>query len=485
MPPWEKYATGGGPWSKYAPPPVMPQVEEEPGGVLTAVGDFVSGAAKEAPLVINRAANLPGDIVSGALSLLADKLGPDFQRADIQRNEAAYKLREGVEAPLRATADEGKASALGRIVSRGAPTAALAALTGGASLPAQAALMGATSGAQTVTEGGDGGDVALSAGIGAAAPMVAPLLSKAVGAPAKALRNLAVRQYERGLGATKEAMKTEAARITPELLERGVAGTLKGLSSKATGQVDDIGRQIQMAYKDATKAGVKVDGSKLADALESLKTPFREVGQGGQDVVLNPKAIGAIEDMQGILRELGDASPSSIWKFRKTVDDIVSASNGFTRELPGGTARSLQKQVRGILQEELNRAVPDVVKLNAEFRLWKGLQDVTAATIKRRTSQERNLIPAVLGGGVAGGTAATLGIPAGGATGLAVAGLVQMIRSPLWRTFSATQKYHLADILSGGSEALKTDAGKQILTTLALFSRGGVRPDPIREETGQ
>ena len=459
----------------------------EPGIVekgMSAVGDFVAGAAKEAPLVINRAAALPGDIVSGALSLLADRMGPDIQRADIQRNEAAYRQREGIEAPLREQAGEAGASKLGRIVSRGAPTAALAALTGGASLPAQAALLGATSGAQSASEGGGASDVALSAGIGAAAPLIPTALSRAVGAPAKALKNLAVKQYERGLGATKEAMKTEAARIAPELVERGVMGSLKGLSKKATANVDDLGAQIQAAYKGATKAGAKIDGAALADALDRLKVPFKEMGQQGQEVVLNPKAIGAIDEMQGILRELGDATPSAIWKFRKTVDDIVSASNGFTRELPGGTAKALQRQVRGILQEELNRAVPDVVKLNAEFRLWKGLQDVAGATLKRRTSQERNLIPAVLGGTVGGGVAAAGSLAGGGGAGLAAAGLVQLIRSPLWRTFSAVQKNALADVLSGSSEAIASRTGKQMLTTLALFTRGGVQPEPTPAETG-
>lgn len=452
----------------------------------SAVGDFVSGAAKEAPLVAMRAANLPRDIISGATSLLADQFGPGVQAGDILKNEQEYRLREGLESPLRQKADEGRASKLGRIVSKAAPSVALAGLTGGASVPAQAGIMGVTSGAQTASEGGGGSDVALSAGLGAAGTTLAPLLSKLAGSAGGALKNLAVKQYERGLGATKEAMKTEAARITPELLERGVAGSLKGLSGKATAQVDDIGKQIQQAYRDASQAGTKVDGVGLANALERLKTPFKELGQNGQEVILNPKAVGAIDEMQGILRELGDATPSAVWKFRKTVDDIVSASNGFTRELPGGTAKALQRQTRGILQEELNRAVPDVARLNSEFRLWKSLQDVTAATMKRRTSQERNLIPAILGSGVGGGIAATGSLTGAGAGGLAVAGLVQAIRSPLWRTFSAVQKNAMADILSGGSEALKTEAGRSAATILAIFgSRGSVQPEPSLAEIGQ
>lgn len=490
--PWEKYAAQGQkPWEKYGQPKPAPTPSEPEGpglleSGLSAVGDVVSGAAKEAPLVLGRAANIPRDIVSGAISLALDKFGsPALQAADIKRAEDEYRLRQ-MAAPLEQQEGEGKASKLGRIVSRSAPTMALAALTGGTSLPAQAAIMGGTSGAQAVSEGGGAGDIALQAALGAAAPMAGPVLSKVLGKPAQGLKALAVKQYERGLGATKESMKTEAARIAPELVERGVSGSLKGLSRRATTQVEELGRQISASYRAATQSGTKVSGSQLANALERLKVPFKETGQAGQEVVLNPRAVGAIDDMQSILRELGDASPSAIWKFRKTVDDIVSASNGFTRELPGGTAKSLQKQVRGILQEELNRAVPNVSRLNTEFRLWKGLQDVTAATMKRQTSQERNLIPAILGSGVGGGVAATGSLTGAGGAGLATAALVQFIRSPLWRTFSAVQKNALADILAGGSQAFKSEAGRNAATMLALFgAKGSVQPEPTLAGTAQ
>jgi hypothetical protein len=454
---------------------------------LSAVGDVVSGAVKEAPLVAMRAAQLPQDIVSGAASLVADKLGsPALQAADIKRNEAGNNFRRGVEAPLEQKPDEGRASKLGRIVSRSAPTAALAALTGGASLPAQAAILGSASGAQTVSEGGGAGDAALSAALGGAAPFVGAGISKATGVAGKGLRSMAVKQYERALGATKEGMKAEAARIAPELLDRGVKGTLKGLAGKATANVDDIGQQIQASYQAASKAGTRISGDQLANALEKLKTPFIEAGQGGKDVVLNPGAVKAVDDLQGILRELGDATPSAIWKFRKTVDDVVAASNGFTRELPGGTAREIQKQTRAILQKELNRAVPDVQALNSEFRLWKGLQDVTQATLKRRTSQENSLIPSILGGGAFSGLAATGSALAAAPAGAMTYALVQFVRSPIYRTTSAVTKNALADVLSGVSGAAKTTAGKNALNLLALFGAKGAHSQTSQpEDTGR
>lgn len=472
-----------------AQPELAPKSEPKalPPGALEQMAGVQVGFAKELPRLALQAANLPRDVISGALSLIADQLGPQAQRADILKSEAEYKARQMVQAPVEPGKAETAGEKAGRFVGRAAPAMALAGATGGATLPMQSAVFGGISGAQSAAEGGTPSQMALAAALGAASPYVGPALSRVIGVPASALRTLAVKQYERGLGATKDAMKAEASRITPELLDRGVSGSLKGLSAKATANVDDIGRQIQAEYRAATQAGTKIDGSKLATGLERLKTPFKELGQNGQEVILNPKAVGAIDEMQGILRELGDTTPSAVWKFRKTVDDIVSASNGFTRELPGGTAKALQKQVRGILQEELNRAVPNVGRLNSEFRLWKALQDVTEATLKRRTSQEGSLIPAILGGSIGGGVAATGSLTGAGGAALLTASLVRALRSPLWRTVSAVQKAKLADVLSGGSEALTTEAGRDAMTMLALFgaSTGNALSAPASPRTGR
>jgi hypothetical protein len=278
-------------------------------------------------------------------------------------------------------------------------------------------------------------------------------------------------------------MKTEAARIAPELLERGVRGSLKKLLGMAGTQVDDLGKQIRVAYEAATGAGKKLDGGKLANALESLKTPFRAVGASGDDVALNPQAIKAIEELQGVLRELGSSvSPSTIWKFRQSVDDVVAGSNGFTRELPRASVKTLQKKVRHILQTELTRAVPRVERLNREFRLWKGLQDVANATIKRRTSQEGSLIPAILGAGGATVGAATGGLVGAGGGALLAAQVARAMRSPLWRTFSATQKHSLAGYLSGAEEVL-TGPGRQLLTLFTLAA-SGASSEALKEPTG-
>lgn len=493
--PWEKYggSPAPSPWEKYggapkaqAPLSLSEQIQQAASGIASNELDFLKSAAKELPLVAMRAVNLPRDILSGATSLIADRLPASVQAADILRNEQEQKLRQGLEKPLAPTQEELAGGKLGRIAARAAPSIALTALTGGASIPAQSAMMGPLSAAQTASEGGSPAEMAVSGGLGALAPLAGPALSKAVGAPASALKNLAVKQYERALGATTNAMKAEASRIAPELLQRGVTGSLKGLSGQATENVGNLGKAIQTSYQQASQAGKTISGSQLAGALERLKVPFQTTGQAGQPVVLNPKAIGAIDDMQRILTELGDTSPSTIWKFRKTVDDIVSASNGFTRELPGGTAKALQKQVRGILQEELNRAVPNVEKLNGEFRLWKGLQDVSNATLRRRTSQEGSLIPAILGGAAGGGVAATGSLTGAGTAAAATALLVRMARTPLWRTTSAVTKNAIADILSGGSEALNTEAGRNASMLLALFGiRGGVQPEQSQATPGQ
>lgn len=360
----------------------------------------------------------------------------------------------------------------GAFAVRAAPAAAAALATGGASLPAQAAIQALVAAAQAgVAEAKPAKETAVEAGLSAAAPFVPPVAKAALGKAAGGLKTWAANLYGKALAPTKEATKTLAGEVVPELIERRVAGSLKTIRARSETELSKFGAEIGAAYNAATKAGKKVDAVALAKGLEPLKVPFTEVAANGDVVILNPGAVSAIEGLQTTLKELGDsATPQAVFKFRRVIDDIVSASNGFTRELPQGTTKALQKQARAVFQAELNKAVPDVVALNSEYSFWKSAQRVVAETQRRRTGQEMNLIPTILGsaGAVATGTFGG-GAPAAIAGGLAVQALTRVLRSPLYRTWSSVMKDALGDALAGKAAALATPAGKQVATQLALM----------------
>ncbi len=476
-----------------------------------------TGLGKELPLVVERLATAPERLGTPVGAAILERLGATDLAARTREQAALRRLQ--VEEPFVPKPGEGTAEKVGRTIAKAAPTAALAAATGGASLPIQAAVLGAAGAAQAASEGAGPKEVAVSGALNAAAPFAAPALAKVAGV-SEPLRRAAVNLYSRALNPTKEATKTVAKEVIPELIERGVtAGPVAGLrkiGNLADAQVESLGREIGAAYKTATAGGTRIDAAKLADALEPLKVPFTEVQQVTKTVpskvlgpsgealtkavtaeevtVLNKNAISAIEDLQSTLRDLGDkATPTGLHKFRRVIDDVVNASNGFTRELPRGTAKDIAKQARATLRDSLNRAVrettPNIEKLNADYTLWKGVQRVVRETERRRTGQQRTveLLYAFAKGGALGG-AAGYASSGGSATGAVVGGLVmpaviKALRSPFARTWGAVEMDALADIMAGSSKALASPAGKQVMTTLGLFGVQARKEEEPAEES--
>jgi hypothetical protein len=95
-------------------------------------------------------------------------------------------------------------------------------------------------------------------GQGSGAYVGSDLLSKGVDAVTKPLAPLleksANTQYMKALSPTKARNKVIAQRITPELLRRGVSGSLESISDQASSALDDIGPQIDAAVNKPTRA---------------------------------------------------------------------------------------------------------------------------------------------------------------------------------------------------------------------------------------
>jgi hypothetical protein len=441
---------------KPAPKPksTWEKIQEASTRGLYEAGQGLAGLAKGGAKVVADAAKLPGDIVSGGTSLLIDKLGnKDLIAADIERARRKYELDNKILDPLREGPNASVGEKIGRGVAQAAPQIGLAALTGGASLPAQMALAGGAQTAQSLAEGGDLGGTALSAGLATVAPGAGKLVSKFGGR----LANKAVEQYSKALNPTKIATKKETQEIVPELLKRGVTGNLEELAGVGSQRSSVAGKALDAAYKDATQAGRTVNAVQIADDLEQLKAPFIVQSGAGNPVVANQGAVQSIENIQSALRDLGDnVAPDQLWKFRQNVDDIVRATNGFSRELPRGKAASIAKQARASIQKELTAAVPDVDRLNAEYRLWQSLEHVAKDRMNVQTGQQgaRGWLARGIGATV-GGIAGSSGGPVGAATGAfagqeATARIAAAMASPQWRTVSAVQKAKLARLLTSG-----------------------------------
>ncbi len=495
-----------------AVPPVVGML----GKASEAFGGLLTGAAKEAPLVATRAAAAPERAISATLAGALEAIGAkDF--AQRMRQQTAER-KAAVEEPFVPQGVETGPEKLGRTLTRTAPQAALAALTGGASLPAQAAIQGAAGAAQTASEGAGPGEVAASGVLSAAAPVVAAGAGKALSAVSDKLKSSAIKLYNQALHPTKEATKVTAERVLPEALERGIQGNLRQIGDLAEEQVATLGSKIHETYRAATAAGKRISATQLANAIEPLKVSFTSVttnpkmvestlvNAAGQKIttpqlieevtVLNPGAISAIEDIQSTLRSLGkNATPEDIQKYKRVIDDLVSSSNGFTRDLPRGSAKEIGRRARKSFAQVLEQAAPSVEQLNTEFAFWKGLQRIVKETSTRKVGQQETvelLESGIRKGGIGGAVGGVIGAAIGGPTGAAVGGglgfaaaskLAAFMKTPLYRTWSATHKNALAGILAGNAKALASVEGKQVQTMLALAGIKAVVGREDQDET--
>jgi hypothetical protein len=295
----------------------------------------------------------------------------------------------------------------------------------------------------------------------------------------KALRGAAEVQYGRALNATTKPLKAESRKIVPQLLDRNVQGSLGGLAEKGAEASAETGRRIAKTYEKASDAGVKSHTAPIIKDLEAAKQRFFARGDAGQAINTNPGAVAKLEAMQELIGQFGEtARPDQLWLMRKSLDDIIKAGGGFGGELTPGTTKALQREARTALQKELNKASPDITKLNAEFSLWKGLENVSKATIERKTGQS-GIVEAGLRSGVGGMAGLLVGDdPAWGSVG---ALLALATKSPRYRTFSAVNKARLAHALSKGQVATATSILAKLLGSAATAQPRG---EPTSEPYG-
>lgn len=296
---------------------------------------------------------------------------------------------------------------------------------------------GAVAGAQTM----DPKQAAMAALISS----TGPLAGKAAEAGAPLLRRLAETQYARALGATTKPLKAEAAKIVPQLLDQRVSGTLESLAEKGATNSKALGQELNKTYEGATAAGVETHTAPVLQSLEDMKGKYF-VQAGGKPLNVNPGAVSKIEAVQGLVQQFGDAAePDQVWKLRKNMDDIIYGGT----DVSPSTMKTLQAQTRSVVQNELSKASPDIEALNAKFSLWKGLQNVASATMKRKLGQS-GIVEMGLRTSIGGAAGVLLGgdDPKWGAVGAALGALT---KHPLYRTVSAVEKARLASAMATGS----------------------------------
>lgn len=292
------------------------------------------------------------------------------------------------------------------------------------------------------------------------------------------LKKAATAQYERALAPTTKINKAITQKIAPQMIDRGVQGSLGGMEERASAQATNLKPQLDAAYQATPASATVGSGSQIVRDLENLKGKYTVQGMPA-----NPNAVNAISGVQDVVKQYGnDIAPDSLRKLKQIFDDPVAARGGYAgADLTTAYTLKAQKAAANSIRSIMSQASPDVAALNKEVSFWLDVQRVTKQSGLRRTGQEGGLLktlwPAAAG---------AVGFEVGGVHGLeaalgtaATAKLYQALRSPTWRTFSAVQKSRLADALASG------DAGQVMALTARLGQSATQLPWGSQQSQGQ
>lgn len=260
----------------------------------------------------------------------------------------------------------------------------------------------------------------------------------------------AIKVFTEGLAPTTKKTKAQAERIVPELLERGEAGTLKGLKEKAVEGTLKSGEQIDVLLKDIGKN--KVETKPILEGINKFKERFIVDGK-----VIEPLAIKTADDIEQVVLNLGkEVDVDSLVKLRRIWDkQIAKKGAGFGLDDLTTFSNDIKKEATASIRSVLAKESPDLTKLNKEFNFWRGVDDVIGATLERTAGQSgklRNRIAQGFGSVAGGATGGIPGVFIGAEIGKRLA---QAFNSTVWKTKSSVWRNNFADkLIEGNIEAI-------------------------------
>ncbi len=358
------------------------------------------------------------------------------------------------------------------------------------------------------------GDVA--GGLGEATGLIAPFgaadaakqLGKAWGVMPKTTREVVADRLQHiasekvadvmapKVGANKVRFGNAAAKVAPDLLERGdVQGfSREALQGHIEGKLAEASAALDTAADARNPKQVVYTGPILSDlnaAKAKLTAQTHAIGpmKAGESVVPSPNAARAATIDQAIdeIKQLGPvANYEALRRIRQAYDGPASAvyNPSMTQDFLKAQGGKLgAADVTGTLREHLAKFDPQTAAANADYSLYRKASDVLTATeeIQRtRPKVGRQIIARFAGG--------TLGLEAAGLPGAAAGVILGPVLDQALNS-GVTTKLQTAKLLNGLSDAIRNgDIGAASsfaarLKVIARTSQAGVSADRISGST--
>ncbi len=330
------------------------------------------------------------------------------------------------------------------------------------------------SGLLTLAQSGSPAAAGLSAGLTAVIPG-AGATKKAAGM----LERSAQKEMAQALGATKEWAKSEATKLAPEMLKRGVSGSRQAMLDTARAAAKRVGGNLNDAYAAATAAGETVPADIIAGNVQLARDALMTVNAAGKRVTIpgTETVVGKLDELADFALSMGPDIPvDKAAHIKRTWDGIVSKAGLFGPKATSSATDNANawavREASGAFRELLNTN-PDIAALNKEVAFWTGLKNVLKETQKRTQAQVgTGLIASGTGGagaivGAMSGDSATDRATKAVLYGLAGRQLTKLVQSPAFRTtVSARAKQFLADALATGSAGRVASAVQTAIRSL-------------------
>lgn len=347
---------------------------------------------------------------------------------------------------------------------------------------AKAALEIARSGGLALAQSGSPAIAGVTAALTAAVP--------GAGAAKRAASKLqagAEKTVAQALGATKEWAKSEAGKLAPEMLARGVKGSRAAMYEQAVSKSQSAGRRLGALYTTAAQGGATVPGLALRGELQFAKDGLMVTGRSGQPVPIAgaERVIKKLDALETFVEKLGDDVPLDKAAKIKTAWDRIVAKAGLYGPKAAANATDAAdawaiREGAGALRTLMQSANQDIAALSKEYAFWKGLKDVLKATELRTQAQSGGLQAAIgaTTGGLSGmATGDSVGQSLTNAFVGAAAGrqFVKLVQSPWWRTaVSGPLKAEMAKALATGSKGHATSVMGRILSALPAQAKQAI-----------
>lgn len=322
-------------------------------------------------------------------------------------------------------------------------------------IPVGTAAKAAKVGQSALTTLAQSGD-ARAAGVSGALTAAVPSVVSAAGRASEFFRKGAIKDITRALAPTKEWAKSDAAKIAPGMLARGVRGSREAMLARAEAASDEVGAKLGDAYRVAAESGQTISGQVIRGELELAKDALTVTNSAGKPALVPgfEAAAKKLDQLNEFVANLGDDIPVDKAHAVKTAWDRLVSSAGLygpksmataTDNAEAWATREGASAIRRMLDD-----VPDVSALNKEYKFWISLRDVLKATELRTQGQSSGLFAA----GGAGSAAVATAASGGGLTAAFMGGwagkkLVEALQSPQFRSgVSAQTKDAIANALA-------------------------------------